>query len=223
MKRKGMGQVCCIGHTDSRSEQLMLQKIFHHHPGKQSISVHIYTKYTSSVPRSLCSLTSSSLPYLVIFSTTDIIYSVGRGPGGTRASAVVVTAICSNPVQGLKVEQHDVILVIDCVSQLFLMSVNLEDWSIATIPLFRVIKTIFIANSTRTAVLCTQGSTAAKPVSTFSCKVQTDQVTYSNITMASCTDDLEHIFAAAVPLISPHVQPRTCTVNTGNGTRCWAT
>ena len=70
---------------------------------------------------------SSSLPYLVVFSTTDIIYSVGRGPGGTRASAVVVTAVCSNPVQGLKVEQHDVILVIDCVSQLFLMSVNLED------------------------------------------------------------------------------------------------
>ena len=28
MKRKGMGQVCCIGHTDSRSEQLLLQKFF---------------------------------------------------------------------------------------------------------------------------------------------------------------------------------------------------
>ena len=28
IKRKGMGQVCCIGHTDSRSEQLLLQKFF---------------------------------------------------------------------------------------------------------------------------------------------------------------------------------------------------
>ena len=84
----------------------------------------------------------------------------------------------------------------------------------------RCIKTIFIASNTRTAVLCTQGSPTAKLLSTFSCKVQTNKVAYSNITMASCTDDLEHILAAAVPLISPHVQPRTCTVNTGNGTRC---
>ena len=197
----------------------MLHTCFHHYPDKQSISVHIYTKYTSSVPRSLCSLMSSSLPYLVVFSTTHIIFVVGRRAGSTRASAVMVTAICSNPVQLLKVEQHDVILVIDCVSQLFLMSVNLEDLPIATVPQFRCIKTIFIASNTRTGVLCTQSSTAAKPHPTSSCKIQTDQVTYSNITMASCTEDLEYILAADVPVISSHVQSRACNVSTGNDTR----
>ena len=95
-----------------------------YYPGKQS--VHVYTNYPGSVSKSLCSQ-SSSLPYLVVFSTTYIIFVVGRRAGGARASAMVVTAICSNPVQSLEVKQHDVILIVDCVSHLFLMSINLED------------------------------------------------------------------------------------------------
>ena len=70
---------------------------------------------------------SSFLPYLVYFSITHIIAVVGRRTGGTWATIMVVTASCPNPVQVSEVEQHDVILVVDCVSQLFLMSINLED------------------------------------------------------------------------------------------------
>ena len=70
---------------------------------------------------------SSFLPYLVYFSITHIIAVVGRRTGGTWATIMVVTASCPNPVQVSEVEQHDVILVVNCVSQLFLMSINLED------------------------------------------------------------------------------------------------
>ena len=131
---------------------------------------------------------------------------------------IIIITMCRNPVQVSEVEQHDVILVVDCVSQLFLVSVNLEDCSIATIPVFRCIKTIFIASNTRTGVLFTQGSPAAKPIPTFSLIIQTDQVTYSNITMAFCTEDLEYILAAASPLILTDVQTRTftdVTISTG--------
>ena len=194
----------------------MLHAYFHHGLTTQSTSVHVYTKYINypgSVSKQQCFLSSSSLPYLVHFFTTYIILIVGRGAGGSWATAMVVTVGCSNPVEGLEVEQHDVILVIDCVSQLFLMSVDLEDLPIAAIPFFRCIKTVFIASSTRTGVLRTLGSTATKPLPTFSCKIQTNQVTYSNFTITFCTKDLEYIFAAAVPLIPSHVQPRTSAVS----------
>ena len=191
-----------------------------YYPGKQSTSVHVYTN-SGSVSKSLCSQ-KLSLPYLVVFSTTYIIFVVGRRAGGARASAMVVAAICSNPVQSLEVKQHDVILIVDCVSHLFLMSIDLEDLPIATVPQFRWIKALFIAGSTRAGVLYTCGCMAAKPLPAFSCKIQTNQVTYSDITMTFCTEDLEYIFVAGVPLIPSHVQPGTCTVNTASASG-WAT
>ena len=94
-----MGQVCCIGHIDSRSEHLML----HTFSSLPANKVQVFTATLSTLVQCLCSL-SLSLSYLVVFSTTCIIFVVGRGTGGPWATVLMVTAICPNPVQLLKVE-----------------------------------------------------------------------------------------------------------------------
>ena len=71
-----MGQVCCIGHIDSRSEHLML----HTFSSLPANKVQVFTSTLSTLVQCLCSL-SSSLSYLVVFSTTHIIFVVGEGDG----------------------------------------------------------------------------------------------------------------------------------------------
>jgi len=47
---------------------------------------------------------------------------------------MVVSGVESNPVQTLKVEQQDMVSVVDCFTQLFSMGVDLVHLTIATVP-----------------------------------------------------------------------------------------
>ena len=105
----------------------------------------------------------------------------------------------------LEVEQQDMVLITDCFTQLFSTSVDLEHLTIATVPLFRLIKTIFIAGYTRMCSLYTCGCVAGNPLPTFSSEIQSNQVTNFNVTMTLCTEDLEHVLAASVPVLPLYV------------------
>ena len=129
---------------------------------------------------------------------------------------MVVSTIESNPVQSLEVEQQDMVSIIDCFTQLFSTSVDLEHLTIATVPLFRLIKTILIAGYTGMWSLYTCGCVAGKPLPTFSSEIQSNHVTNFNISMTLCTEDLEHVLAASVPVLPLYVQPGACTVSTSS-------
>ena len=149
---------------------------------------------------------------------TGVIFGGGRGTDGAWAGVMVVSAaVACNPVQSLEVEQHDMVFVVDGLTQLFSTSIDFVDFTIATVPSFRLIKTIFIARCTRARTLCTEGWAAIKPLPTFSSKIQSNQVTNFNIPMASCTENLEYILAATVPVIPLHVHPRAIAVSTASG------
>ena len=71
-----------------------------------------------------CGHSASFLPNLVDFSKTGVIFGGGRRAGGAWAVSMVVSGVESNPVQTLKVEQQDMVSVVDCFTQLFSMGVN---------------------------------------------------------------------------------------------------
>jgi len=70
---------------------------------------------------------ASFLPNLINFSPTAVIFGRERRASGAWAGTMVVRTVGSNPVQSLEVEQHNVVPITDCFTQLFSTSVNLED------------------------------------------------------------------------------------------------
>ena len=98
----------------------------------------------------------SFLPNFIYCSITTVIFGGGRRAGGAWAvSTMVSAAIGSNPFQTLEVEQHNMVPITDCFTQLFSASINLKYLAIATVPLFRLIKTVFVAGYTSTWTLYT--------------------------------------------------------------------
>jgi len=166
-----------------------------------------------------CQHSISFLPNFIHLSIAGIIFGGGRRAGGAWAVVMVVSAIESNPVQSLEIEQHDMVSITDCFTQPFSTSIDLVHLTIATVPLFRLIKTVFIAGYTGMWILCTCGWRAANPLPTFSSEIQSNHVTNFNVTMSLCTEDLEHILSTRVPVLPLHVQPRACTVSTAGGGR----
>ena len=130
-------------------------------------------------------------------SKTLFIFVRGRWAYCARAGMMSnVTGTYRYPVLALNIKQHNNIMSSNGTTKALSSCIYFECLSIATKPVFTVMKSICSSGCSRTSRLCTVRTPTAHPLSRFTWLVDSNHISHSDCPRSTCTIDPEYFSEA---------------------------